>query len=364
MSEPRASRRRKPPKNCEWRGATLHGRIRIKGTLKRWSLRTGDVEIARARVAEDIKRLKAAAFYGDHRVRYRDIVASWAERHIIHEVGERTAERYAVSLRQLERFLLDLFLDEVNAKEKIEEIVMARRADGVSTATIRRDLTALSSVLVYADIPDNAALARLKRLKERRDPIELPEGAHIERVIARAPGAFATLIAVAWRTGCRLDELVHAERSRLDHARRQLTVIGKGNKLRVIDLDFGGAYALIRAMPASIRSRWLFWHGDGRRYRNLSSRFAALCRDVLATAEKESVKTGRAEPDFRVFRFHDLRHRHAVDWLKAGRSIYDLQQRLGHASIKTTEIYLSFLTPEEARAAKFGAPVVTEQRGA
>lgn len=356
-------RRRKAPKNCEWRGDTLHGRIRIKGTLRRWSLRTGDVAIARIRVAEDIKRLKAAAFYGDHRVRYRDIAASWAERHIVHEVGALTAQRYAVSLRQLEPFLLDCFLDEVG-KDKVDEIVTARRAAGVSTATIRRDLTALSSVLAYADVPDNAALARAKRLKERRDPIVLPEVAHIERIIARAPGAIAALIAVAWRTGCRLDELVGAERSRLDHTRRQLTVIGKGNKLRVINLDFAGEYELLRALPVRLGSRWLFWHHDGKPYRNLSSRFAALVRGVAAAAQKEAKAAGHAEPGFRIFRFHDLRHRHAVDWLKAGRSIYDLQQRLGHASLKTTELYLNFLTPEEARTAKQGSIIAMPQRGA
>ena len=54
------------------------------------------------------------------------------------------------------------------------------------------------------------------------------------------------------------------------------------------------------------------------------------------------------------FRFHDLRHRHAVDWLKNGKSIYDLQLRLGHTSVKTTEIYLTYLTPEEQRRVKFG----------
>lgn len=353
MSDPRNSRRRKAPPNTEWRGDTLHGRIRIKGKLRRWSLRTGDVDIARARVTEDIARLKASAFYGDHRVLYRDIAASWAERHILHEVGEQTALRYAVSLRQIEPFLLELFLDEID-KEKIEEIVVARRAAGVSTATIRRDLTALSSVLAFADIADNPALARLKRLKERRNPIVLPEPAHIERVIRRAPGRLAALAAVAWRTGCRLDELVSAERGKLDHGRRQLTVRGKGNKVRVIDLDFGGAYEIIRALPVRLGCKWLFWHGDGQPYRNLSSRFAALTRGIMVQAEAEAKAAGHAEPDFRVFRFHDLRHRHAVDWLKGGQSIYDLQQRLGHKSIKTTEIYLAFLTAEEARAVKFG----------
>ena len=129
MREPKNSRRRKAPKNTEWRGQILHGRKRFNGKLKRWSLRTGDVELARARVAEDIERLSAAAFYGDSRVKYRDVVASWAERHILHEVGPLTAQRYAVSLRQIEPLLLELFLDQID-KVKCSEIVDVRRADG------------------------------------------------------------------------------------------------------------------------------------------------------------------------------------------------------------------------------------------
>jgi hypothetical protein len=73
----------------------------------------------------------------------------------------------------------------------------------------------------------------------------LPEAAHIERMIRRAPGCMGPLIHVAWLTGCRLDELAGAERAKLDHNRRQLTVRGKRNKTRVVDLDFGGAYDVI-----------------------------------------------------------------------------------------------------------------------
>lgn len=365
MSDPKNSRRRKAPPNTEWHGGTLYGRIRIKGKLRRWSLRTGDVELARATVAADIDALKAEVFHVGHRVKYEDVVASWAERHITHEVGPATARRYAVSLKQLEPFLRGRCLDEID-KERVGEIVDARRAAGVSTATIRRDLSALSSVLKFADVDDNAALARLERLKERRDPIVLPEVAHIERMIRRAPGRLSALVHAAWLTGCRLEELVGAERSKLDHTRRQLTVRGKGNKTRVIDLDFGGAYEILRALPARLGCKWLFWHGQGEPYRNLSSRFAALSASEHEIAIKEARSAKHDEPDFRPFRFHDLRHRHAVDWLKAGKSIYDLQQRLGHASIKTTEIYLAFLTPEEKRAAMYGMREadVVEQRGA
>jgi integrase/recombinase XerD len=43
-----------------------------------------------------------------------------------------------------------------------------------------------------------------------------------------------------------------------------------------------------------------------------------------------------------------------VDYLRRGGSIYRLQQILGHKSIKTTEDYLVYLTPEEAERAKIG----------
>jgi integrase/recombinase XerD len=191
----------------------------------------------------------------------------------------------------------------------------------------------------------NPALNRQRKLKERRDPIALPDSKDIEPVIARAPGRLGALIRASWLTGCRQDELVRAERSRLDHGRRQLTVRGKGNKVRVIDLDYGNAYELLRSQPVRIGCKWLFWHHQGEPYRNVSSRFAAIVKGAQKAAQREKV-------EFRPFRFHDLRHRHAVDWLKSGRNIYDLQQRLGHDSIKTTELYLKYLTPEEARAAK------------
>ena len=70
--------------------------------------------------------------------------------------------------------------------------------------------------------------------------------------------------------------------------------------------------------------------------------FVRIMNDVVQHAEENGI-------DFQRFRFHDLRHRHAVDWLQAGKSIYDLQLRLGHISVKTTEIYLQFLTADQAR---------------
>lgn len=355
-------RRRKAPKNCYWRGEVLWGCYKVKGKLTRWSLRTDDVDVAAARVEAEREQAIAHAHYGDARPRYKDVFAAWGARHITDQVSATTVVRYASSLKQLEPFLIDCYLDQIDSR-KITEIVDARRATGAKIATVRRDLGALGSVLKFAidqgmrDEDDNPALSRAKRLKERRDPIVLAPHPQIARVVKKASATLGPLAAAALRTGCRLSELVTAERTGLDHARRQLTVKGKGNKLRVIDLDvdlgYGTAYDVLRTLPIRLGCKWLFWHHDGKTLRGASGAFYELVRRDLKEAQAEAQRRGMAEGDDQPFRFHDLRHRHAVDWLKAGRSIYDLQQRLGHTSVKTTEIYLKHLTAEEARATMY-----------
>lgn len=351
MSQPR----RKAPPNTYWRGKTLWGRLQVNGEPYRWSLHTDNAAVAKRRLKAERDRLVASAHFGEQRHTYDAVFTQWGD-FIVNQVGPETVKRYAVSLSQLAIDLRPMFIDEID-KLKVLDIIKRRREAGVSTATIRRDLTALSSVLEFACDHDyregNPALDRLKRLKERRDPIALPEHAHIERVAKRAPPMLAAMIRTALASGCRQAELVNAERRNFDHDRRQLTVTGKGNKLRTVALD-DATCATLRALPFMIGCKWLFWHPPGVPYSTVPNRFRVLARAELKAAQKAAQRAGQIGPDFRLFTFHHLRHRHAVDWLKAGRSIYDLQQRLGHTSITTTEIYLKFLTSEEQRAVKSG----------
>lgn len=354
--------KRSTPKNCYWRGTVLWGRIEVAGKEYKWSLRTSDAKVAKRRVKAERERLVAHSHFGEQRHRYEDVVAQWATA-IASEISASTATRYAVSLGQLEPDLLPLFIDEID-KAKVQEIVRRRRAEGVTTATIRRDLTALSNVLSYAEDHDmregNPALSVLKKLKERRDPIVLPVPSHVERVAKRAPGMMADLTRAARLTGCRQNELVQAERVNLDRVRRQLRIRGKGNKSRTIDLS-PAAFAILDALPAALGCKWLFWHSAGEPYRSLSSGFRVVVHAELKAAQKAAQQNGLKEPDFKTFPYHNLRHLFAVEWLKSGKSIYDLQQHLGHTSITTTEMYLEFLTPEEQRAVKVAPSHSTAQ---
>jgi integrase/recombinase XerD len=104
---------------------------------------------------------------------------------------------------------------------------------------------------------------RKSRLQERRDPIHLPDHAHIRMVIERAPGLFAQMIGAALKTGSRLDELAKGQRANFDRDRRQLTIVGKRNKLRVIDLIDGGddfGFEIFSKLPVSLETKALFGH--------------------------------------------------------------------------------------------------------
>jgi integrase/recombinase XerD len=381
---------RKAPKGCFWRKGVLYGRIQTSGGDIKWSLRTDDPKVAASRRKTEHARAVAAQRYGDQRRTFAEAMEAWG-RYIVKEVSAKTLTRYLSSLAVLQPHLEGLYIDQVD-KKLIGSIVEARRdipyvpfgkkrPIKVTTATIKRDLTALSSVCGYCIDEDwmesNPVMTWLKpggrrksRLQERRDPIVLPDPAHIQMVSDRAPGLFAEMIKAAVKTGARLDELAKGNRSHLDTSRKQLTVIGKRNKLRVIDLEDNGedfGLALFSALPVSLETKALFWHRRiaGKRsqgqqpakpYLQISNNFARMVRETAEQAQKQ-------DHDFRPFTFHHLRHLHAVNWLKSGRSIYVLKDRLGHTSVKTTEMYLAYLTAEEKQRVMFGAQAAGPNSG-
>src|SRR4051794_37396886 len=93
--------KRRAPKNTYWRGGVLWGRIEVAGHEHRWSLRTRDGQVAAGRVKKERERLIGAAHYGEQRHKYEDVFVEWSD-HIATQVGTKTAQRYGVSLKQLE----------------------------------------------------------------------------------------------------------------------------------------------------------------------------------------------------------------------------------------------------------------------
>jgi integrase/recombinase XerD len=341
--------KRKAPPGCYWRGHTLWGKVTIRGRRIRWSLNTADPAVAKTRYQAGKKRAVADKF-DDARRSFEEAFAAW-DAQLLRTVGAKTAKRYLCSLAQLAPWLDGRMLSDVDGR-LVTEIIRERQKAGVTNATIKRDLGALSSVMNFAILQswrdDNPVLPKLALVPERRDPIRLPTDRDIALVMERAPGMVGEMMRAALATGAREDELAKSKRIDVDHKHRQMTIVGKRNKLRVIDLDPFDGYQFFAALRAYVGKPWLFWHDDGEPYTSFAPTFHKLMDRVEARAQANGV-------EFRRFAFHHLRHRHAVDWLKSGRDIYSLQGRLGHTSVKTTEMYLDYLTPAEVQVAKFGA---------
>jgi integrase/recombinase XerD len=252
-------------------------------------------------------------------------------------VKPSTAARYLSSFRMVDPILGPLHLDQIDRR------TMAKIAgrSGPTNATRRRDLTAVSQVMRAAVswgwIETNPARAYDRGvIPERRDPIRLPTDEAIAALLEACPNEMLRGIVRTLReTGMRLEETAGLERRNVDFIRKVITLDRtKTSRPRAIPIS-AQLVGTLQALPVRLKCRWIFWHGEGERYLNLSSRLAEI-------GKRAGVQ----------FRRHDLRHRFAVDYLRDGGSIYDLQQILGHRTIRTTEIYLDYLTPDEQRVAK------------
>lgn len=334
-------------KNIYIRNGIYWLQVSVRGQNIRRSLHTSDIKIARKARDKAIEQIKLAKHHSIRNITWGDAVVEWAS-HISDQLGPRTAHRYACSLKQSEPYLKHLNIDAIDGNV-IAEYIAIRKSGGVKAATVKRDLTAISRVLEYADAmgwrEGNPTLSKRKLLKERRDPIQLPKHDEIELMLNNSSPCFARLIMAAWLTGCRQNELVMAKWEKFNPEYGTLEVIGKGNKRRVIALS-PSALAMFKSLP--VLGDYILCKEDGTRFIMASSNFTHIRRSVRAKMATE----GRP---FVGFRFHDLRHLFAVEALSKGMSIYDLQKHMGHSTIKVTEMYLEFLTPDQHRAAQKNA---------
>lgn len=347
------------------RNGIYWARFKVRGHEYRASLRTRSEAIAERRLKALKQQVEDRAWFGaSDPVLWEAAVVSWANAWARLGIKPRTGARYAQSLICVRPWLDGKKVHEID-NALLKQIVSARAKYGVTNATIRRDMTAISSVLGHAAdegwIKENPArMMDRSRFKERKAKIVLPRPASMAEVFAQR-SRFMDMAELSRECGMRQEEVAGLEHDRLDRNRMTGTLEDtKGNAVRVVPLT-ARALDIIDRQPRHFRSKWVFWHGNGDRFRNVDSSFYALVKRVAQKAAQQ----GR---EFRRFRFHDLRHLFAVTYLKERRGgIYDLQQVLGHKSVKTTEGYLDHLTPEEKWAAIHGVtqnPAQSERFGA
>jgi integrase len=112
---------------------------------------------------------------------------------------------------------------------------------------------------------------------------------------------------------------------------------------------------MLEVVAGACRAAWVFWHQEGEdicRYGNVSSNFAQLHRRLF--------KQGKIS---RKFRFHDLRHWFAVDYLRSGGNIYDLQQVLAIARSRRPKSISTFSLLKKRKSPSTGHKWGTSEAG-
>lgn len=140
------------------------------------------------------------------------------------------------------------------------------------------------------------------------------------------------LLELLYATGMRVSELVGLKRSAVMRDAAFLTIIGKGNKERVVpvnDRARDAVRAYVATLPPGI---WLFpaKGEDGHLSRQV------FARDLKGLAGRAGIGTARIAP-------HVLRHAFASHLLAGGADLRVVQTLLGHADISTTQIYTHVL---------------------
>ena len=143
---------------------------------------------------------------------------------------------------------------------------------------------------------------------------------------------YRVCLAVMYVCGLRANEAISLRPEQVDGKQGVIRVIVKRNKERLLPLPAALLAAMRRAWTTHGNRQWVFatrQQGNHQSYQSLRFAFHAACAQVGLSG----------------FVPHCLRHSFATRLLERGVDIRVVQMLLGHASIRTTEIYTHLTEP-------------------
>lgn len=238
----------------------------------------------------------------------------------------------------------------------------------MAASTQRQALNAL--VFLYKhflDKPIEDNIAPVKAKKRRRPPVVMTK-TEVRQVLSQMKGTHLLMAKVMYGGGLRLMECLRLRVMDLDLAKSQTYVRGKGGKDRLTTLPpsiYGDLKAHLLHVKKLHEADLDAGYGDvylpealARKYRNASREYRwqyvfpakKLSKDprsdqfrrhhVLESGLQKAVKIAvdRAGITKRIGT-HSFRHSFATHLLEDGVNIRVVQELMGHADVKTTEIY-------------------------
>lgn len=153
------------------------------------------------------------------------------------------------------------------------------------------------------------------------------------------------ILELLFSTGMRVSEFVSLNCKDVNLKTREIAVIGKGGKVRVVFVSDSAASAVVEY----IGTREDEWEPLFIRYAGKKTQLSKDGEDLRLTARsiQRMVKKYALEVGLVVTPTpHTLRHTFATELLQAGADIRSVQEMLGHKDISTTQIYTHITNPQ------------------
>ncbi|MEP9376554.1 tyrosine recombinase XerC [Aquabacter sp. CN5-332] len=283
-----------------------------------------------------------------------EAVEGWLAR-LSHErrLSPKTREAYARDLTQVLRILADhlggrpgLTQLAALAPSDVRAVLAARRADGAAARSLVRLLAAARSFARHLEREGLGRVGPLSAVRAPKVAKGLPKPVTVQAALAlsdpetrageaREPWVLArdaAVLALLYGAGLRISEALglKANQAPKGGAEGQVTVLGKGNKTRMVPLIAPVSRAVadyVSLCPFALAPDTPLFRGA--RGGPLSPRIVQLA--------VERMRGALGLPDSATP--HALRHSFATHLLAQGGELRAIQELLGHASLSTTQIY-------------------------
>lgn len=227
----------------------------------------------------------------------------------------------------------------------------------VSNATVNRTCTEpLRKVMRRAEMVWGCSVQRIDwtahMLAEAQERVREASADEEALVMDRLDRGYDDAVLFAVLTGCRRGEIISLKWQKVDFFNRAFTVIGKGNRERVLPMS-NAVFDLLWSVKSHDPEHVFTYVAARSRKAIHEKKLTAIVRGVrypmtdagLRTAMRRAVRGA----GITHLRFHDLRHTAATRILR-GTNLRVVQKILGHSSSQTTERY-AHAQLEDMRAA-------------
>lgn len=227
------------------------------------------------------------------------------------------------------------------SSQSIQQWILSLMEKNYSARTISRKISTLKSLwrfLLQQGLTENNPTKKIILPKTKKTLPVFYKQAEMDAVLNKKTDSEQfeeernrMIIDLFYQTGLRVSELISLKDSSIDYSTRQLRVIGKRNKERIIPLGADvcsklKTYQKLRDKQVQGSCNALFVRKNGEAMYNKA--VYNIVRDKM-----KSVSTLRKQSP------HVLRHTFATTLLNNGADINAVKELLGHGSLSATQVY-------------------------